>query len=91
MTVEVENAVKHGMKATGEPLHISVSTRQTDKAAEIVVEDDGGGFTPKADGAAFGALDNIRQRLRLMCDGKLEIAQRDGGGTTVKVTIPAEK
>ena len=82
----VENAVKHGMKG-GEPLHISVVTRQTAEAIEIVVEDDGAGFTPE-DGAAFGALDNIRQRLALMCGGSLEISPREEGGTKVTIMVP---
>ncbi len=82
----VENAVKHGMKG-GEPLHISVVTRRTAEAIEIVVEDDGAGFTPE-DGAAFGALDNIRQRLALMCGGSLEISPREEGGTKVTIMVP---
>lgn len=87
----VENAVKHGMKSSGEPLHITVSTRLTDEGSEIAVEDDGVGFAPVEDGKPHTALKNIRQRLALMCGGRLEISPREGGGTTVKVTIPAEK
>ncbi len=87
----VENAVKHGMKSSGEPLHITVSTRLTDEGSEIAVEDDGVGFAPAEDGKPHTALKNIRQRLALMCGGRLEISPREGGGTTVKVTIPAEK
>ena len=37
------------------------------------------------------ALNNIRQRLWMMCKGELEIAPREGGGTSVKVTIPASE
>ena len=87
----VENAVKHGMKSSGEPLHITVFTRLTDEGSEIAVEDDGVGFAPAEDGKPHTALKNIRQRLALMCGGRLEISPREGGGTTVKVTIPAEK
>ena len=84
----VENAVKHGMKSCSDPLHISVVTRQTDTASEIIVEDDGPGFGPVDDDAPHIALSNIRQRLALMCKGKLTIAPREGRGTSVKVTIP---
>ena len=84
----VENAVKHGMKSSGEPVHISVITRNTDTASEIIVEDDGPGFNPVNDNKPHIALNNIRERLELMCRGKLEISQREGGGTLVKVTIP---
>lgn len=85
----VENAVKHGMRSSSEPIRISVVTRQTDSASEIIVEDDGPGFAPADDNEPHIALDNIRQRLALMCDGKLSITPRKGGGTSVKVTIPA--
>lgn len=84
----VENAVKHGMKSSNDPIHISVITRQTDKASEIIVEDDGPGFSPVDDNEPHIALNNIRQRLKLMCNGKLLITQREGGGTSVKVIIP---
>ncbi len=85
----VENAVKHGMRASSEPIHISVVTRQTEAGSEIVVEDDGPGFAPADDNEPHIGLNNIRQRLALMCDGRLTIAPREGGGTSVKVTIPA--
>ncbi len=35
-------------------------------------------------------LDNIRQRLKLMCGGKMEIVPREAGGTMVRMTIPTE-
>ena len=114
----VENAVKHGMDPEYAPLHITIRTRETGTASEIIVEDNGPGFAP-ADGqgrpsagrgapkgtsscvagcADFAladtgsephiALANIRQRLSMMCGGKLTIEPREGGGTTVTVTIP---
>ena len=87
----VENAVKHGMQSSSDPIHISVITRRTDTASVIIVEDDGPGFGAVDNDAPHIALDNIRQRLALMCKGELTIAPREGGGTSVKVTIPAPK
>ena len=84
----VENAVKHGMNPDGDPLNISVMTRQTKGGSEIIVEDDGSGFNSADDKEPHIALNNIKQRLEIMCKGKLEISQREGGGTSVKVTIP---
>ena len=84
----VENAVKHGLSTTKEPLHISVVTRKTDNAIEIIVEDNGAGYAPADDNEPHIALSNIRRRLDMMCKGKLEITPREGGGTSVKVTIP---
>ena len=86
----VENAVRHGMRACNDPIHISVITRKTDNASEVIVEDDGPGFDPVDDNEPHTALNNIRQRLGMMCRGKLTIAQREGGGTIVKVTIPIQ-
>ena len=83
----VENAVKHGMKAANEPLHIYVKTRQTNNGSEIIIENDGSDFVPADDNEPHIALNNIRQRLKMMCNGKLEINAREGGGTVVKVAI----
>ena len=88
----VENAVKHGRSSSRDPLHIFVVTRQAEACAEILVEDDGVGFDPagSADNSdPHIALDNIRERLEMMCKGSLTIAPRNGGGTSVKITIPA--
>ena len=87
----VENSVKHGMDPDSDPLHISIRTRNTDSGTEIIVEDDGSGFDPSDESRPHTALDNIRQRLELMCAGKLDVMSRDGGGTTVTVTIPDQK
>ena len=85
----VENAVKHGMDPEYAPLCISIRTRETAFGSEIVVEDTGSGFAPAADDSEpHIALANIRQRLEIMCGGKMTIRPRKGGGTVVTVTIP---
>ena len=87
----VENAVKHGMDPDSEPLHISIRTRKTDSGNEIIVENTGSDFTPADNSEPHLALQNIRQRLKMMCGGKLKVMPRDGGGTIVKVVIPSGK
>ncbi len=87
----VENAIKHGMDPDSEPLHISIQTRKTISGSEIIVEDNGSGFDPDDKNETHLALTNIRQRLKLMCSGKLKITPHEGRGTTVKVVIPSEK
>ena len=87
----VENAIKHGMDIEGDPLHIYVKTRLTDNGSEIIVENDGHGFNPADDNEPHIALNNIRQRLKMMCKGTLTISPRDGGGTVVTVFIPQVK
>ena len=84
----VENAVKHGMNPDAEPLHIYVKTRKTAAGNEITVENDGPDFNPANDNEPHIALANIKERLKMMCGGKLEIAPRENGGTVVKVIIP---
>ena len=84
----VENAVKHGMDPYAGSFHISIRTQKTDSGSEIIVTDDGRGFTPADDSDPGIALKNIRQRLMIMCGGCLAISSQEGSGTTVTVTIP---
>ncbi len=85
----VENAVKHCVNRSSEPLHISVRTRYTDQGIELLVEDNGPGFDPSDESRPHTTLTNIRQRLEMMCGGSMDISPRDGGGTVVKVIIPS--
>ena len=84
----VENAIKHGMDPYHRPLCISIRTRFTDSGAEIIVEDNGSGFDPSDESRPHIALDNIRQRLEMMCGGHMTITPREGGGTVVTIMIP---
>ena len=84
----VENAIKHGRDPYAGPFHVTIRTRKTDSGSEIVVADNGRGFAPARDSAPHIALENIRQRLALMCGGSLTIAHNDGGGTVVTLSIP---
>lgn len=84
----VENAVKYGHDPDSDPLHITIQTRETEAGSEIIVEDDGPGFKAFDVTTPHIALDNIRQRLEMMCGGKITITERDGGGTAVKIMIP---
>ena len=85
----VENAVKHGMDPEYAPLYIYIRTRETASGSEIVVEDTGPGFEPADNNCEpHTALANIKQRLEMMCGGKMTIRPREGGGTVVTVTIP---
>jgi LytS/YehU family sensor histidine kinase len=84
----VENAVKHGRDPYAGPFHISIRTRKTDTGSEVVISDNGRGFEPAPDSEPHIALENIRQRLEIMCGGHLAITPNDGGGTVVTLTIP---
>ena len=56
-----------------------LAAAQSDECPNIIMVDDN---------EPHIALNNIRQRLDMMCNGKLDISRREGGGTLVKVTIP---
>lgn len=83
-----ENAVKHGMNPYTGPLHVKIRTYHMDSGSVIVVEDNGPGFDVAEISDSHTTLMNIRQRLELMCRGKMEIMPRDGGGTVVTIKIP---
>ena len=84
----VENAVRYGLDPDLEPLYISVVTEDTDKGVRVTVEDTGPGYSPLEDDRPHFALDNIRERLKTMCGGTLEIEQREAGGTKVTIFVP---
>ncbi|MBQ9612535.1 MAG: histidine kinase [Lachnospiraceae bacterium] len=90
LTVEpiVENSIKHGMDLDADPLYISIRTWDTDSGTHIIVEDNGSGFDPSGEDKPHTTLENIRQRLEMMCSGSMTIKPREGGGTVVTVTIP---
>ena len=84
----VENAIKHGRDPYAGAFHVSIRTRKTDFGSEIVVADDGRGYTDSDDSEPHIALKNIQERLRLMCGGSMTIAPGDSGGTVVTMIIP---
>ena len=83
----VENAVKHGVDPDMDPLRITIRTRKTSRGNEITVEDTGPGFGPSDNADPHIALNNIRERLKIMCHGSLHISARDGGGTVVTIIV----
>ncbi len=85
----VENSIKHGMDPDSDPLHIMIQTRETESGSEIIVEDNGIGFDTSNDNEPHIALENIKQRLKMMCNGEIITMPREGGGTVVKVVIPS--
>jgi LytS/YehU family sensor histidine kinase len=84
----VENAVKHGRDPYAGEFHIFIRTQKTDSGTEIVVTDNGRGIDPDETKDPGIALNNIRQRLEMMCGGSLTITPGEDVGTVVTVTIP---
>lgn len=88
----VENAIKHGLMKLPRGGTIRVVSYETDTAYCITVEDNGAGFDTSAllDDRQHVGLRNIRERLKVMVNGTLEIESTVGVGTKVLITIPKE-
>ena len=88
----VENAIKHGLMKLPKGGTIHILSYETDMDYCISVVDDGVGFDTSVliDERGHVGLRNIRERLKVMVNGKLEIESTVGVGTKVLVTIPKE-
>ena len=90
----VENAVKHGLSKKRGGGRVTISTFETPRCFEVVVEDDGVGFElmkmPK-NGKAHVGIRNVRQRLESMAGASLEITSNPGSGTTAVIKIPKKE
>ena len=88
----VENAIKHGLMKLPKGGTIRVRSYETDTHYCVTVEDDGVGFDTNAllDDRKHVGLRNIRERLKEMVDGTLEIESTVGVGTKVRINIPKE-
>ena len=89
----VENAIKHGLMKLPKGGTINVISYETEKDYCISVIDDGVGFDTGAimDEKKHVGLRNIRERLKVMLNGTLEIESTVGVGTRVLVKIPKKK
>jgi sensor histidine kinase YesM len=88
----VENAIKHGLMKLPKGGTINVLSYETDTEYCISVIDDGVGFDTSvlSDDRKHIGLRNIRERLKVMVNGTLEIESTIGVGTKVLIKIPKE-
>lgn len=77
------NALRHAAAS-----HLAVTLRAADGAVELVVADDGRGL-PGDGGAANGHGLASMQRRAASCGGRFELEATPGGGTTVRLVVPA--
>ena len=87
----VENAVRHGVTRRERGGTVSVRTEELPDAFAVVVRDDGVGFdaaAPCDDDRAHLGIANVRERLRWMCGGELEVASEPGVGTCATILVP---
>jgi signal transduction histidine kinase len=80
----IANALRHAAARS-----VRVRLRVTDRAAELLVEDDGIGFEPSGahHGQAGSGLDNLRQRVASL-GGRLALDGRPGRGARLRVRVP---
>jgi two-component system, LytTR family, sensor kinase len=89
----LENSLRHGMKATGEAIHISIAAHRDNGSLVLKVSDTGVGLGSSDSNAVLGrgvGLANIRDRLaQLYGDGQgFSIVNRDSGGAEVTLRLP---
>lgn len=86
----VENAIRHGVRSkTQGIIHVSASKKESFYV--ITVEDNGRGFDTEVlknqDNEHIG-IQNVKERLESLCNGKLTVNSRPGEGTMVTIRIP---
>ena len=89
----VENAIKYTVGRGQAKSHITVRTRSENGNAVIRIQDDGKGFSASPVEAEGGndihvGLNNVRERLKMMCDGQLTITPAETGGSVITIIIP---
>lgn len=88
----VENAVRHGVMQRVEGGTVVISAEETPESHIVTVKDNGVGFDPSAplddSERSHVGLANVRERLRMMCGGTVEIDSTAGQGTVMTITVP---
>ncbi len=95
----VENAVKHGVGMKKKGGTVTIATRETDEAYEVVITDDGVGFDVEAtredqgkhkDGRSHVGMENTKRRIMEMCGGEVVIESTIDVGTTARLILPKD-
>jgi len=86
----VENVVRHGVHESSRRTTIRVGAEASGDALVLRIADDGRGLPADAEVTEGIGLRNTRRRLAELygAAGRLDVTNRDGGGTEVVVTIP---
>ena len=89
----VENAIRHGVRGTPKG-QVDIITNLLPDCHEIIIRDNGAGFSPKeapmSEGPHIG-IPNVRERLKRLCGGAMTIESGEGQGTKVTIRIPRGK
>lgn len=87
----VENALRYGVAAVNGGGTVGISTEENAGGYLVRVRDNGKGFDfmniPRDDRNHVG-IENVKNRIEMMCGGTLSIESRPGEGTLVTIFIP---
>lgn len=89
----VENAVRHGVGKAENGGKVTVRTREYEEYFEVSIIDDGVGFlteTIEEEENDHVGIAGVRNRLRVISRGELEITSSPGKGTTAIIRLPKE-
>jgi two-component system LytT family sensor kinase len=90
----VENAIRHGISASAEASHVSVDASVADGRLVVEICDDGPGVDQPSPSPGTGTgLSNTRERIGHAYGemGSLTLSTRKGGGTCVRIEVPAQR
>lgn len=92
----VENAVRHGVLRRERGGTVTLKTEETDLAYLVIISDDGVGlqhsknYSEEFDEHEHIGIENVRNRIFLLCKGSIEIQSEPDKGTIATITIPKE-
>ena len=89
----VENAIRHGVRGM-EKGQVDIVTNQLPECHEILIRDNGKGFSvmeATVTGGSHIGIQNVRERLERLCGGTMVIESETGHGTCVIIHIPRGK
>ncbi len=88
----VENAIRHGIRRNpGGRGTVTLTAAERSDCYEVTVRDDGPGLSPRREQdreRIHIGLSNVRERLRLLCGGSLELRMEPGKGAAAIIRIP---
>lgn len=88
----VENSVGHGIRNKPEGGKVTITTYFDGVYHIVEIEDNGVGFDPSKktdDGRSHVGLQNTKDRILIMCGGKMAVQSKVGEGTLVRLEIPS--
>jgi two-component system LytT family sensor kinase len=89
----VENAIKHGLAAKPEGGTVRVAAVEADAQLQLIVEDDGNGWSNSSSNSHHIGLQNVTERLQMLYGERAQLAihSAPGHGTRITITLPHDE